>query len=61
MTIMHSDYVSQDTAAAAAKLADSDVVVVEIAERNLIGGQSPILAPAVVKTLSEQLAKHPRQ
>ncbi|MGW4521440.1 alginate O-acetyltransferase AlgX-related protein [Amycolatopsis sp. NPDC004378] len=61
MTIMHSDYVSQDTAAAAAKLADSDVVVLEIAERNLIGGQSPILAPAVVKTLSEQLAKHPRQ
>jgi alginate O-acetyltransferase complex protein AlgJ len=61
MTIMHSDYVQQDTAAAAAKLAGSDVVVLEIAERNLIGGQSPILAPAVVKTLSEQLAAHPRR
>lgn len=61
MTIMHSDYVQQNTAAAAAKLAGSDVVVLEIAERNLIGGQSPILAPAVVKTLSEQLAAHPRR
>jgi alginate O-acetyltransferase complex protein AlgJ len=61
MTIMHSDYVQQDTAGAAAKLAGSDVVVLEIAERNLIGGQSPILAPAVVKTLSEQLAAHPRR
>ncbi|MDT7797303.1 MAG: hypothetical protein QOI78_736 [Actinomycetota bacterium] len=61
MTIMHSDYVQQDTDAAAAKLAGSDVIVLEIAERNLIGGQSPILAPAVVKTLSEQLAKHPRR
>ncbi len=61
LTIMHSDYVQQDASAAAAKLVDSDVVVIEIAERNLIGGQSPILAPAVVKTLSEQLANHPRR
>lgn len=61
MTIMHSDYVQNDPGAAAAKLVDSDVVVIEIAERNLIGGQSPILAPAVVKTLSEQLVNHPRR
>lgn len=41
-------------------LADRDVVAVELAERNMVGGASPLLRRAVIDRIAQVLAEHPR-
>ncbi|MDQ4021680.1 MAG: hypothetical protein M3257_08680 [Actinomycetota bacterium] len=59
ITVVHPD-----TAAAAPRpvgelLAGGDVVVLEVAERNLLSGTSPILLHPVITEIGSQLARHP--
>jgi hypothetical protein len=60
LTIVHPDTISADPAAeATALLADKKVVVLELAERDVAGGQSPILRPSVISAIGQSLAAHP--
>ncbi|MTD58322.1 alginate O-acetyltransferase AlgX-related protein [Amycolatopsis pithecellobii] len=61
VTIVHAETMAQDTTANATKLlADRDVVVVELAERNAAGGASPLLRDSVIDQIAAVLASHPR-
>ncbi|HEY3262416.1 MAG TPA: hypothetical protein VGJ95_19475 [Pseudonocardiaceae bacterium] len=42
-------------------LVDADVVVVEAVERNLASGMAPVVDPAVVSIIADELAVHPRR
>ncbi|HEY0638245.1 MAG TPA: hypothetical protein VGD67_11415 [Pseudonocardiaceae bacterium] len=61
LTIVHPETVGAEPDRYADLLATSDSVVVEIAERHLAGGATPILDPAVVDRLSRALAAKPRR
>ncbi|SFJ57159.1 alginate O-acetyltransferase AlgX-related protein [Amycolatopsis sacchari] len=61
LTIVHPETMAQHTADNAARLlADRDVVVVELAERNAVGGASPLLRNSVIDQIAAVLASHPR-
>ncbi|HKR52053.1 MAG TPA: hypothetical protein VJT72_21230, partial [Pseudonocardiaceae bacterium] len=58
ITVVHPDTVAATPRQAGALLATGKVVVVEVAERNLLSGTSPILLYPVIDDLASQLA-HP--
>ncbi|GHF58600.1 hypothetical protein FHX82_000330 [Amycolatopsis bartoniae] len=61
LTIVHAETMAQNTTANALQLlADRDVIVVELAERNAVGGASPLLRDSVVDQIAAVLASHPR-
>ncbi|WNV91479.1 alginate O-acetyltransferase AlgX-related protein [Umezawaea sp. Da 62-37] len=60
ITLQNSDFVPPDPHRTGAMLADQDVVVVEAAERSLVGGVNPLLEPEVIAAIGEELAKKPR-
>lgn len=59
LTLVQVEGVGADPAGMGALFAGSDVLVVEIVERSLVGGASPILAEAVIDAIGEQLASRP--
>ncbi|GAA3860643.1 hypothetical protein GCM10022243_28450 [Saccharothrix violaceirubra] len=61
VTVQHVSGVTADAGQVARMLADTDVVVVEAAERNLLDGTNPILTPAVLDAIGGELAKKPRR
>ena len=61
VTLTPSSAVQQDPAAEAKRLVDSDTVVLEVVERNLAAGISPLTQPAVLDVLTQQLAAHPKK
>jgi alginate O-acetyltransferase complex protein AlgJ len=61
VTLTPSAAVQQDPAAEAKRLVDSDTVVLEVVERNLAAGISPLTQPAVLAVLTQQLAAHPKK
>ncbi|MGM1058217.1 alginate O-acetyltransferase AlgX-related protein [Saccharothrix sp. Mg75] len=60
ITIQHVDGVVADPRAVGRMLAGTDVVVLEAAERNLLGGINPILNPDAIGVIAEELAANPR-
>ena len=60
ITLQNSDFVPADPHRTGAMLADQDVVVLEAAERSLVGGVNPLLDPNVIAAIGEELAKKPR-
>ncbi|MBP2340024.1 hypothetical protein JOF41_006202 [Saccharothrix coeruleofusca] len=60
ITLQHVDAVTTDPHQVGRMLADNDVVVLEAAERNLVGGINSILNPQVIDAIAEELAKRPR-
>ncbi|MFD1150193.1 alginate O-acetyltransferase AlgX-related protein [Saccharothrix hoggarensis] len=60
ITLQHSDAVNSEPLQVAQMLARQDVVVLEVAERNLVGGINPLLNPSVIDLIAAELAKHPR-
>jgi acetyltransferase AlgX (SGNH hydrolase-like protein) len=60
MTVLHLDSVSHDDGAAAARmLGDNSIVVFEVAERTLVSGDYPLLAPNVTDKIASTLAARP--
>ena len=61
LTIVHPETVAQNpTGDATQLLADRDVIVVELAERNAVGGASPLLQDSVIDQIAAVLRSHPR-
>lgn len=61
ITVVHAETVSNDRVTKAAEsLADRDVVIVELVERNIAGGTSPLLQPDTIQAIGDVLARHPR-
>jgi alginate O-acetyltransferase complex protein AlgJ len=60
ITLQNSDFVPPDPHRTGAMLADQDVVVLEAAERSLVGGVNPMLDSNVIAAIGEELAKKPR-
>ncbi len=60
ISITHVEALIKDTQGVADRLAGADTVVVEIVERHLSAGVSPITNPAYVDTLAATLAARPR-
>lgn len=59
--VVHTETVSKDPVSKTAEsLADRDVVIVELVERNIAGGTSPLLRPDTIQALGDVLARHPR-
>lgn len=61
ITILHVEVAQSAPAAVADLLVNSEVVVVEVVERHLATGASPITDPLVVDHLTQTLAQHPRR
>lgn len=59
LTIVHTDIVGGDPVRMGAMLASKDVVVVEAAERSLVGGVYPMLDDKVIDAIAAELAKRP--
>lgn len=59
LTIVHPETVGAAPRSAGALLAGGKVVVLEVAERNLLSGTSPILLHPVITEIARQLAAHP--
>jgi len=59
LTLLHVDAVGADPRAAAAMLAESEVVVFQAVERSLIGGINPMLSPQAISIIGAELAKRP--
>lgn len=60
VTLMHSSMAAKDPAGVGRMLAESDVVVVEVAERDLVSGSSPMVSRNVIDEITTQLAAYPR-
>ncbi|HVW41587.1 MAG TPA: hypothetical protein VHC18_09575 [Amycolatopsis sp.] len=61
LTIVHPETVAQNPIAYTNQLlVDRDVVVVELAERNAVGGASPLLRDSVIDQIAAVLRSHPR-
>ncbi|WP_245788108.1 alginate O-acetyltransferase AlgX-related protein [Amycolatopsis marina] len=61
LLIVHAETVADDPAASAAQLlADREVVMVELAERNVAGGETPLLRNDVIEAIGGVLAQNPR-
>ncbi|HEV7453270.1 MAG TPA: hypothetical protein VGO16_18195 [Pseudonocardiaceae bacterium] len=59
ITVVHPETVAAAPRPAGELLAGGKVVVLQVAERNLLSGTSPILLHSVITELSNQLAQHP--
>jgi hypothetical protein len=59
ITVVHPETVGAAPWPAGELLAGGKVVVLEVAERNLLSGTSPILLQPVITEISHQLAAHP--
>ncbi len=59
-TFQHLTTVSDDLAGTARRMADSDVVVVEVVERNLLAGTSAVLSLKNIEYVKGELAARPR-
>ncbi|WP_309110071.1 hypothetical protein [Saccharothrix sp.] len=59
--IQHVEGAAKDPHALGRLLAETDVVVVIAAERNLVGGVYPMFRPAAVEAISAELAAKPRR
>jgi alginate O-acetyltransferase complex protein AlgJ len=59
LTVVHPETVGAAPRAAGELLAGGEVVVLEVAERNLLSGTSPILYPPVITDIAHQLSAHP--
>ncbi len=59
ITVVHPETVAAAPRAAGELLATGRVVVLQVAERNLLSGTSPILLHPVITELSDHLAQHP--
>ncbi|ONI82705.1 hypothetical protein ALI22I_38695 [Saccharothrix sp. ALI-22-I] len=60
LTVVHSDTAGTSVAEVADVLVDSDVVVIQAAERSLVSGINPVLSRTALDALKSELAKHPR-
>jgi hypothetical protein len=61
LTIVHPETMAKGAAENAAKLlVDRDVITVELAERNIAGGGSPLLDEQVISDIGKVLAQNPR-
>lgn len=61
LVIVHAETIAGNPAENTARLlADRDVVIVELAERNVAGGKTPLLRDQVIETIGAVLAQHPR-
>lgn len=61
ITLAPSAVVQQDPNAEAQRMVDSDTVVLEVVERNLASGISPLTQPSVLDPILQQLAAHPKR
>ena len=61
ISLTPSAVVQQDPGAEAQRMVDSDTVVLEVVERNVASGISPLTQPAVLNTIVQQLAAHPKR
>jgi alginate O-acetyltransferase complex protein AlgJ len=61
ITILHSENARQDMGLAGQILRNSEVVVIEVVERHLAPGLSPITDPEFVDQMSKVLAANPRR
>ncbi len=59
ITVVHPETVAAAPQPAGELLASGKVVVLQVAERNLLSGTSPILLHPVITDLATQLAQHP--
>ncbi|HEX2289737.1 MAG TPA: hypothetical protein VHH53_05980 [Pseudonocardiaceae bacterium] len=59
ITVVHPDTAAAAPWSAGELLAGGDVVVLEVAERNLLSGKSPILLHPVITEIGSQLASRP--
>ncbi len=59
ITIVHPETVAAAPRSAGELLAAGKVIVLQVAERNLLSGTSPILLHPVITELSDHLAQHP--
>lgn len=59
IAVVHPDTAAAGPRSAGELLASGDVVVLEIAERNLLSGTSPILLHPVITEIGSQLARRP--
>lgn len=61
LVIVHAETMAQNPAAGADDLLlDRDVITVELAERNVAGGASPLLRDSVIDSIASALARNPR-
>lgn len=61
VVIVHPETVAQDpTRVATELLVDRETIVLELAERNIAGGTSPLLRPAVIDSIAAALLGSPR-
>jgi hypothetical protein len=61
ITVVHPETVGAVPRSSGELLAGGKVVVVEVAERNLLSGTSPILLQPVITEIAHQLSQHPRR
>ncbi|NUT98904.1 MAG: hypothetical protein HOY78_43575, partial [Saccharothrix sp.] len=59
--IQHVEGADKDPQAVGRLLAETDVVIVVAAERNLVGGVYPLFKPAAVEAIAAELAAKPRR
>jgi alginate O-acetyltransferase complex protein AlgJ len=59
LTIVHPETVGAAPRSTGKLLAGGKVVIVEVAERNLLSGKSPILLQPVITEIAHQLSQHP--
>ncbi|MGH3799525.1 MAG: alginate O-acetyltransferase AlgX-related protein [Pseudonocardiaceae bacterium] len=59
ITVVHPETVAAAPRSAGELLASGKVVVLQVAERNLLSGTSPILLHPVIDEIGSQLARHP--
>jgi hypothetical protein len=60
LTAIHSDTVGVDPASVGSLFEDKDVVVLEAAERSLLGGINPLLDKQTIDKIGDELRSHPR-
>ncbi|NUT99843.1 MAG: hypothetical protein HOY78_48320 [Saccharothrix sp.] len=61
LRLQHADSAVKDPAAVGRLLAESDIVVIEAAERNLVGGLYPLLRPEAIDAIAAELAARPKR
>lgn len=59
LTVVHADTVRAGPGQAARMLAEGETVILEVAERTLAGGNSPVLQPPVLDAIEAELAARP--
>lgn len=60
LTMVHVERLTHNAREVARALAETDVVVLEAAERLLVSGLDPVLEPQAIDIIAEELAKNPR-